>query len=118
MSWITGESATPYGRLTGCTTIDLMTDAASAASAAMHDAHLERGDIDGALCSYSTTMPHLMLATVFAEHFGLTPAWAHAVHVGVASGLGKTLQNWRCRCGVTPCCIRKRNFATRSRSQT
>jgi hypothetical protein len=24
-------------------------------------------------CGYATTMPHIMLATVFAEHFGIRP---------------------------------------------
>ncbi len=32
-------------------------------------------------------MPHLMLATVFAEHFGVQPAYAHAIQVGGATGL-------------------------------
>jgi acetyl-CoA acetyltransferase len=32
-----------------------------------------------------------MLATVFAEHFGLTPAYAHAVQVGGATGLAMTM---------------------------
>jgi len=54
---------------------------------AIKDSHLKRGDIDGLLCGYSTTLPHLMLATVFAEHYGLTPSYAHAVQVGGASGL-------------------------------
>src|SRR5674476_1202986 len=32
-----------------------------------------------------------MLATVFAEHFGIRPAYAHAVQVGGASGLAMTM---------------------------
>jgi acetyl-CoA C-acetyltransferase len=49
-----------------------------AAQGALDDAHLHRGDIDALLCGYSTTHPHLMLATLFAEHFGLAPRYAHA----------------------------------------
>ena len=32
-------------------------------------------------------MPHLMLATVFAEHFGIQPKYCHAIQVGGATGL-------------------------------
>jgi len=73
MSYIAGVGVTPFGKLPGRSTLDLMSEAASAALA---DAHLTRGDIDGLLCGYSTTFPHLMLSTVFAEHFGLNPAYA------------------------------------------
>ena len=58
----------------------------AAAEQALDDAGCERRDIDGLLCGYSTTMPHLMLSTVFAEHFGLRPAYAHAVQLGGATG--------------------------------
>jgi len=52
---------------------------------------LKRTDIDGILCGYSTVTPHIMLATVFAEHFGIRPAYAHAVQVGGATGLAMTM---------------------------
>lgn len=84
MSWITGTGATAYGHHEGCDTLGLMT---CATDLALADAHLRRGDIDALLCGYSTTMPHLMLATVFAEHYGLQPSYSHAVQVGGASGL-------------------------------
>jgi acetyl-CoA acetyltransferase len=58
----------------------------AAAEQALADAGCERRDIDGLLCGYSTTLPHLMLSTVFAEHFGLRPAYAHAVQLGGATG--------------------------------
>jgi acetyl-CoA acetyltransferase len=32
-----------------------------------------------------------MLATVFAEHFGIKPSYAHAVQVGGATGLAMTM---------------------------
>jgi acetyl-CoA acetyltransferase len=88
MSFITGVGLTPYGRHDGCNTVDLMS---MAAEAALADAGLARADIDGVLCGYSTTMPHLMLATVFAEHFGLKPSYAHAVQVGGATGLAMAM---------------------------
>lgn len=88
MSFITGVGLTPFGRHDGRSTLDLMSEAAAAALA---DAGLERADIDGVLCGYSTTMPHLMLATVFAEHFGLRPAYAHAIQVGGATGVAMAM---------------------------
>ncbi|HYG42552.1 MAG TPA: thiolase family protein [Bordetella sp.] len=84
MSWIVGAASTPYGALHHSDTLGLMSQASGAALA---DAQLERGDIDGLLCGYSTTLPHLMLATVFAEHFGLAPSYAHALQAGGATGL-------------------------------
>lgn len=83
MSFVTGSGLTRYGRHDGRSTLDLMSEAATLALA---DAGLERGDVDGLLCGYSTTLPHIMLATVFAEHFGLSPKYAHAIQVGGATG--------------------------------
>ena len=88
MSYITGVGLTPYGKLPGRTTLDLMSEAAAAALA---DAGLERGDVDGLLCSYSTTFPHLMLSTAFVEHFGLSPTYAHSVLVGGATGFAMAM---------------------------
>jgi len=81
--YITGSHATRYGRHDGQQTLDLMSQAAQGA---LDDARLQRGDIDALLCGYSTTHPHLMLATLFAEHFGLAPRYAHAVQLGGATG--------------------------------
>jgi acetyl-CoA acetyltransferase len=75
---------TAFGKHEGSTTVSLMSEAAAAALA---DAGLERRDIDGLICGYSTTMPHLMLSTLFAEHFGITPRYAHGTQVGGATGL-------------------------------
>jgi acetyl-CoA acetyltransferase len=88
MSFITGVGLTPFGRHDGCSTLDLMSDASEAALA---DAGLKRGEIDGILCGYSTTLPHLMLATVFAEHLGIQPAYAHAIQVGGATGMAMAM---------------------------
>src|SRR5437016_12403853 len=87
MSFITGVGLTAFGRHEGSSTLDLMSKAAELAIA---DAGLTRGEIDGVLCGYSTVAPHIMLATVFAEHFGICPAYAHAVQVGGATGLAMT----------------------------
>lgn len=88
MSFITGVGLTAFGKHEGSSTLDLMSNAAELALA---DAGLRRADIDGMLCGYSTTMPHIMLATVFAEHFGITPAYAHAVQVGGATGMAMAM---------------------------
>jgi acetyl-CoA acetyltransferase len=88
MSFITGVGLTDFGRHEGASTLDLMS---TAAELALADAGLKRGDVDGFLCGYSTTMPHIMLATVFAEHFGITPAYAHAVQVGGATGMAMAM---------------------------
>jgi acetyl-CoA acetyltransferase len=88
MSYITGVGLTPYGKHEGLTSLDLMS---KAAELAITDAGLKRSEIDGVLCGYSTVSPHIMLATVFAEHFGIRPAYAHAVQVGGATGLAMTM---------------------------
>src|SRR4030088_1400899 len=88
MSFITGIGLTAFGRHEGSSSLDLMSKAAELAIA---DAGLKRGEIDGVLCGYSTVAPHIMLATVFAEHFGIKPAYAHAVQVGGATGLAMTM---------------------------
>ncbi|MCC5857148.1 MAG: thiolase family protein [Ectothiorhodospiraceae bacterium] len=81
---IAGVGLTPFGRHEGSTTLSLM---GQAAGAALEHAGLERADIDGLITGYSTTHPHLMLSTLFAEYFGLQPAYAHGVQVGGATGL-------------------------------
>jgi acetyl-CoA acetyltransferase len=88
MSYVTGVGLTPFGKLPGRTTLDLMSEAAAAALA---DAHLERADVDGLLCAYSTTFPHLMLSTTFVEHFGLAPTYAHSLLVGGATGFAMAM---------------------------
>jgi len=88
VSWISGVGLTAYGKHPGLTTLDLMSEAASRA---LDDAQLERGDIDGLICGYSTTMPHLMLSTLFAEHFGIRPRYAHAMLLGGATGFAMAM---------------------------
>ncbi|MGD8789984.1 MAG: thiolase family protein [Burkholderiales bacterium] len=88
MSWIAGVGLTAFGKHPGSSTLDLM---AEAASAALEDAGLERGEVDGLICGYSTTLPHLMLSTLFAEHFGIRPRYALAIALGGATGLAMAM---------------------------
>ena len=88
MAWISGAHQTDFGRLEGEDSLTLM---ASAATRALADAGLERGDVDGLLCGYSTALPHLMLASVFAEYFGLDPTYCHTVQVGGGTGAAMTM---------------------------
>ena len=81
--YILGVGNTRFGRLEGRGALDLM---AEAAQKALDDAGLERADIDGVLCGYATTLPHLMLSTLFCERFALEPAYAHSVQLGGATG--------------------------------
>jgi acetyl-CoA acetyltransferase len=83
MSYVRGIAVTAFGRHEGATTLSLLGDAAAAA---LDDAGMERAEIDGLIAGYSTTMPHLMLSTVFAEAFGLRPSYAHSVQLGGATG--------------------------------
>jgi acetyl-CoA acetyltransferase len=95
-----GVGLTPFGRHDGSSALGLM---AQAAQAALDDAGCDRGQIDGLLCGYATTLPHLMLSTLFAERFALQPAYAHSVQLGGATGAallmlaGDLVRAGRCR---------------------
>lgn len=89
MTYVSGVGLTAFGRLEGASTLSLL---GQAASAALADAGLERPDIDGLVTGYATTMPHLMLSTVFAESFGLSPAYAHSIQLGGATGAAMLMQ--------------------------
>jgi acetyl-CoA acetyltransferase len=99
-AWIGGVGDTPFGRAEGKDSLDLM---AEAATLALGEAGCVRGEIDGLVTGYSTALPHLMLANLFAEHFGLRPAYAHTIQLGGATGsalvmLAKSLvETGRCR---------------------
>jgi acetyl-CoA C-acetyltransferase len=82
-AYISGAGNTPFGRLEGRGALDLM---AMAAERALDDAGLKRADVDGVLCGYATTLPHLMLSTLFCERFSLQPAYAHGLQLGGATG--------------------------------
>ena len=82
-AWITGVGNTRFGRIDGSQPIALMVEAGGAA---LESAGTEHGAVDGLLCGYATTLPHLMLADLFAEQFGITPVYAHGVQAGGATG--------------------------------
>lgn len=82
-AYIAGVGNTAFGRLEGLGPLELM---AQAARQALADAQLPRDDIDGLLCGYATTLPHLMLSTLFAERFGLSVHYGHGMAVGGATG--------------------------------
>lgn len=86
-AYLTGVGNTPFGRLEGGA-IDLM---ARAADQALESAGLHRREVDGVLCGYATTLPHLMLATLFAERYGIEPAWANGMQMGGATGAGMVM---------------------------
>ena len=80
---IIGVGHTRFGRLEGRDAIDIMSQAAGCA---LEDAGRAPADVDGLICGYATTLPHLMIADLFAERFGLKPAYAHGVQAGGATG--------------------------------
>ena len=98
--WLSGVGISKFGRIDGSDTLGLM---AEAASFALEDAGIAREDVDGLLCGYATTLPHLMLADLFAEHFGIRPAYAHGIQAGGATGAamlmlaGDLVRSGRCR---------------------
>ena len=81
-AYITGVGDTPVGEIVGSTCMGLH---AQAAREAIADAGLQFDDIDGVLCAYSFTEPHLMLGSVVCEHLGIHPQHCAAVHGGGAS---------------------------------
>jgi acetyl-CoA acetyltransferase len=86
---ITGAADTAVGELPGSSCMGLH---AEAASLALADAGLRASDIDGVLGAYSFTEPHLMLASVFCEYFGIQPAYSAAIQAGGATGCLMVMQ--------------------------
>ncbi|MDN5843100.1 MAG: thiolase family protein [Alcaligenaceae bacterium] len=81
--YIRGAGNTEFGKLSGRGVLDLMMESSGKA---IVDAGMKRCEIDGILCGYATTMPHLMLSTVFCERAGIRPKYAHTVQIGGATG--------------------------------
>lgn len=81
-AFISGAYDTAIGELPGSSCMSLHAEAALGAVA---DAGLELSDIDGVLCAYSFTDPHLMLASVFCEYLGIHPGYCAAIQAGGAS---------------------------------
>lgn len=88
-AFITGAYDTAVGELPGSSCMGLHAEAALGAVA---DAGLTLADIDGVLCAYSFTEPHLMLASVFCEFVGLHPGFCAAVQAGGASACIMVMQ--------------------------
>jgi len=80
---ILAAATTRFGRHEGATALDLM---AQVANDVLAQSGIPRTDIDGVLCGYATTLPHLMLATLLSEKLGITPHYAHGVQMGGATG--------------------------------
>ncbi|MET1113364.1 MAG: thiolase family protein [Comamonas sp.] len=98
--YLRGAGGTAFGRHEGLSALDLM---AEAATQALSSAQLEHPEIDGVLCGYATTLPHLMLATLFCERFALKPDYAHSMQLGGATGAAmlmaarELVRSGRCR---------------------
>jgi acetyl-CoA acetyltransferase len=83
LAYVRGVGETRFGRLEGADTLGLM---AEAADKALGDAALTRQDIDGVLCGYSYQLPHIMIASLFSEYYGIEPSYCHGVSVGGGTG--------------------------------
>ena len=88
-AFITGVYDTAVGELPGSSCMSLHAEAAMGAVA---DAGLKLSDIDGVLCAYSFTEPHLMLASVFCEFVGIHPGFSVALQAGGASACIMVMQ--------------------------
>jgi acetyl-CoA acetyltransferase len=81
-AFITGAYDTAVGELPGSSCMALHAEAALGAVA---DAGLALPDIDGVMCAYSFTEPHLMLGSVFCESLGMHPGYCVALQAGGAT---------------------------------
>ncbi|HYG85411.1 MAG TPA: thiolase family protein [Azospirillum sp.] len=86
---ITGVADTAVGHVEGCSVMGLH---AEAATAALADAGLAPSEIDGVLCAYSISEPHLMLSSVFNEYFGIAPSYSAALQAGGATACLMVMQ--------------------------
>jgi acetyl-CoA acetyltransferase len=89
-AYVQGAALTRFGRHEGRSALDLMAEAAEAALASAGLAR-RRSAIDGVLCGYATTFPHLMLASLLSEKLGLDPHYAHGLQMGGATGAGMVM---------------------------
>ena len=88
-AFITGAYDTAVGKLPGSSCMGLHADAALGA---ISEAGLKLSDIDGVLCAYSFTEPHLMLGSVFCESLGIHPGYCAAIQAGGASACVMIMQ--------------------------
>lgn len=82
-AYLRGAGGTSFGRHEGHSALDLMDEAAALA---IDRSGLQRSEIDGVLCGYATTLPHLMLSTLVCERLALRPHYAHGMQLGGATG--------------------------------
>jgi acetyl-CoA acetyltransferase len=83
MAFLTGVAVTAFGKHPDKGPVDLMEEAALAAIA---DAGLPRDAVDGVVCGYATTYPHLMMGTVVCERLAIRPKHAQEARCGGATG--------------------------------
>lgn len=99
-AYLLAAATTRFGRQEGRSALDLM---AEAANGALAQSGVPRADIDGVLCGYATTYPHLMLATLLSEKLGIEPHYAHGMQMGGATGAAMVMlarelvRSGRCR---------------------
>lgn len=99
-AYLRGAGGTAFGRHDGRSALDLMD---AAVTQAIDSSGLRRSDIDGVLCGYATTLPHLMLSTLVCERLALRPHYAHGLQLGGASGAAmlmaarELVRSGRCR---------------------
>lgn len=83
MAYIRGVGDTTFGKLPDADTLGLM---AMATDEALADAGLTRSAVDGVLCGYSYQLPHIMIASLFSEYYGIEPSYCHGVSLGGGTG--------------------------------
>ena len=81
-AFVSGVGQSDVGKLPDSTCMGLHLQVAADA---IDDAGLAWDAIDGVLCAYSFTEPHMMLSSVFCELAGLRPTYTAALQVGGAS---------------------------------
>lgn len=84
---ITGAAGTGMGEFVGSSCLGLHFEAARSA---VSDAGIGLKDVDGVICAYSMTQPHLMLSSWFCEYAGISPTSCFAIQAGGATGAAMT----------------------------
>jgi acetyl-CoA acetyltransferase len=86
---LSGAFSTAMGRRPGLSALDLQ---AEAALGALADAQLAGAAVDGLICGYALSAPHILPAQVLCEHMGLRPDISFGVQAGGASGCIMVMQ--------------------------
>ena len=88
-SFISGAYGTSSGELSGSSCMSLLDEAARGA---IQDSGLPSKQIDGVICAYSLTEPHLMLSSWFCEYCGLKPKVCFSIQAGGATAAIMVMQ--------------------------